>query len=129
MPSSQNPSRLPSLGISWSDYFMKIVSISIVILLIAASAAVAQSSGDLKAVLERLDRLEQENKFLRGELRQLRDEVSVLRGAPPGAPEQPTTAQTNSERLDIQERRVEELAQTKVESSQKFPIRITGMAL
>jgi hypothetical protein len=108
---------------------MKIVSNSIVIFLITAGAAVAQSPGDLKAVLERLDRLEQENKSLRGEVRQLRDEVSVLRGAPPGAPEQPTTTQTNSERLEVQETRVEELAQSKVESSQKFPIRITGMAL
>ena len=31
--------------------------------------------------------------------------------------------------MDVEERRVEEMAQTKVESSQHFPIRITGMAL
>jgi hypothetical protein len=33
------------------------------------------------------------------------------------------------ERLDIQEQRIAEQAQTKVEGSQKFPIRLAGMAL
>jgi hypothetical protein len=33
------------------------------------------------------------------------------------------------ERLDIQQQRIEEHAQTKVEASQKFPIRLAGMAL
>ena len=41
------------------------------------------------------------------------------------APPQPTV----EERLDIQQQRIEEQAQTKVESSQKFPIRLAGMAL
>jgi hypothetical protein len=33
------------------------------------------------------------------------------------------------QRLDIQQQRIEEQAQTKVETSQKFPIRVAGMAL
>ena len=41
------------------------------------------------------------------------------------APPPPTV----EERLDIQQQRIEEQAQTKVEASQKFPIRVTGMAL
>ncbi len=33
------------------------------------------------------------------------------------------------ERIEIQQQRIEEQAQTKVEASQKFPIRLAGMAL
>jgi hypothetical protein len=53
------------------------------------------------------------------EVRALRQEVSGLR-APSTEPD---------ERQAVQENRIDELAQTKVEASQKFPIRITGMAL
>ncbi len=41
----------------------------------------------------------------------------------------PSEAETSSERQAVAENRIAELAQTKVEASQKFPIRITGMAL
>src|ERR1022692_3172343 len=57
----------------------------------------------------------------------------LITGLP--APEQgpnsaPAAVQaTPEERLDIQERRIDEQAQTKVEASQRFPIRLTGMAL
>src|SRR5207244_3405833 len=36
---------------------------------------------------------------------------------------------TVEEKLNIQGQRIDEQAQTKVEASQKFPIRLTGMAL
>src|ERR1019366_8158844 len=39
------------------------------------------------------------------------------------------SAPHGEERLDIQQQRVEEQAQAKVEASQKFPIRLAGMAL
>jgi hypothetical protein len=44
-----------------------------------------------------------------------------------GAPATPPA--TVEERLDIEQQRIEEQAQTKVEASQKFPIRLAGMAL
>lgn len=75
----------------------------------------AQTAPEWKDILTRLDRLEQENRSLREEIRQLREDLAAARQAP--------------ERLEIQERRLEEQAQTKVEASQKFPVRLTGMVL
>jgi len=48
---------------------------------------------------------------------------------PTGAATVEGSAATVEQQLEIQERRVDEQAQTKVEASQKFPIRLTGMAL
>jgi hypothetical protein len=93
----------------------------------------AQTSPDLARILERLDRLEQENRALAAEVQSLRAELTASRQTP-GAPavtvaETPAASPTPDERLDIQQSRIQEMAQTKVESSQKFPIRLTGMAL
>src|SRR5574341_610185 len=79
----------------------------------------AQSPPEWKSVLERLDRLEQENRALRDEVGELRKLIGESR----------PQRQSAEERLEIQERRVEEQAQTKVEASQRFPLRVTGMAL
>ncbi|MGH9723084.1 MAG: hypothetical protein ACRD8O_22975 [Bryobacteraceae bacterium] len=75
---------------------------------------------DLRPILERLEKLERENEALREEIRTLRTEIKAATAA--AAPEL-------EERLSIQERRTDEQAQTKVEASQRFPIRITGMAV
>lgn len=77
----------------------------------------AQSPADWRSVLDRLDRLEQENSLLRQQVNDLRTRVAEL------------NPQVELERLEIAERRIKEQAQTKVESSQRFPIRVTGMAL
>src|ERR1019366_4554299 len=79
----------------------------------------AQTAPDLAKILERLDRLEAENRALSEQVRAFQAQLGTAVPPPP----------TTEERLDIQERRVEEQAQTKVEASQKFPIRLTGMAL
>jgi hypothetical protein len=68
--------------------------------------------------LERLDRLEQENRAQAREISELRAELAAARQKPDA-----------EQRLDVQGKRIEEQAQTKVEASEKFPIRITGMAL
>ena len=89
-----------------------------------------QTSPDLGRILERLDRLEQQNRTLLSEVKALREEVAASRGVPAdgaGAAEPPQA--TIAERVEIQQARIEELAQTKVEASQKFPVRLTGMAL
>src|SRR5687768_17452081 len=70
----------------------------------------------LDRILERLDKVEQENTQLREEVRQLRERLD-------------REATQTTERLEVQERRVEEQAQTKVEASQRLPLRVTGMAL
>jgi hypothetical protein len=79
----------------------------------------AQTAPDLAKILERLDRLEQENRALSEQVRALQAQLGTPAPPPP----------TVEERLDIQQQRIEEHAQTKVEASQKFPIRLAGMAL
>jgi hypothetical protein len=80
---------------------------------IAACMAGLTRGQGIDGVLDRLNRLEKENDSLRQQIQDLRAEVERLRG----------------EKVEIVERRVEEQAQTKVEASQKFPLKITGMAL
>jgi len=93
----------------------------------------AEQSPEIAGILARLDRLESENRALAEEVRALRAQLSATRGgasAEPAAPPAPPGAvATPEERLDILEHRVEEQDQTKVEASQRFPIRLTGMAL
>lgn len=80
---------------------------------------------DIQQILERLERIEQENRNLAAEVRALREQLST-RAQPQPAPEaQPPL----EERAAVQEQRVEEMAQTKVEASQKFPIKLTGTLL
>jgi hypothetical protein len=97
-----------------------------------------QTAEQLSNLAQRLDRVERENRDLSEEVRALRAELAALReptreptGAVNTAAAEPaaTGAAAVEERVEIQERRLEEQAQTKVEASQKFPIRITGMAL
>ncbi len=86
-------------------------------------SAQAQPSPELKGILDRLDRLEQENRSLSEQVKELRTQLAAARGD--ATPAEPST----EERLDVQQQRIEEQAQTKVEASQKFPIKFTGMAL
>jgi hypothetical protein len=97
-----------------------------------------EDAGTLRQILERLDRLEQQNRDLTEEIRSLRKDLALARGTPGNAPAAAETAKATppestpadlAERVDVQEHRLDEQAQTKVESSQHFPIRITGMAL
>ena len=95
----------------------------------------AQAAPDLAAILERLDRLEREN-------RELAQEVKALRARLDGTPEQggpappaaaasatPAAPQSLEDQIAVQQQRIDELAQTKVEAAEHFPIRLTGMAL
>jgi len=86
---------------------------------LAPATAGAQMAPDLAKILERLDRLEQENRSLSEQVRALQAQLGTTTEPPP----------TLEQRIDIQQQRVEEQAQTKVEASQKFPIRLAGMAL
>jgi hypothetical protein len=99
----------------------------------AAAQTPAEDSSAVRQILERLDRLEQQNRELTEEVRALRRDLAVSHGSSESA--QPKTATAGgaaedlAERMDVQERRLEEQAQTKLESSQHMPVRITGMAL
>lgn len=104
------------------------------ILVLIPAVLPAQSKTDLQQILERMDRLEQENRDLAAEVRALHDELVASHPAPtpaspapqeaPGAPPPPL-----EEQVAVQERRVEELAQTKVQTGQRLPVTLTGMVL
>jgi hypothetical protein len=81
----------------------------------------------LGELLQRIERLEQQNAALRQEVQVLRTEVDSLRGQSPTATVE--RVEQVEERVAVQEERTRDQAQTKVESSQKYPIRLTGMAL
>jgi hypothetical protein len=98
-----------------------------VFLLFCAAPLNAQANPDLREILTRLDRLEKDNRSLTEEVHALRKELAGLHEPHAGAASDGEAVA--EDRAAVQQSRVEELAQTKVESSQKFPIRITGMAL
>lgn len=75
-------------------------------------------------VLKRLDELETENRKLADQLHALRQELAATQ-QPATATDEPSLA----ERVDVTEKRVAEQAQTKVESSHKFPVWLNGMLL
>ena len=91
------------------------------------AALAAQTATDLSRVLERLDTLETQNRNLLAEIKALRQEVAASRGETAGGrmPETPPL----EERVAVQERRIEEQAQAKVEASQRMPVQLTGMVL
>jgi len=92
----------------------------------------AQEKSEFQQIIERLDRLEQENRSLADEVRALRAELAAH---PPGEsaaaapPDATAPSPPLEERVAVEERRADELAQTKVEASQRFPLTLTGMAL
>jgi hypothetical protein len=109
---------------------------------LGAQTQLTTQAQDLAHILERLDKLERVNRALSEEVRSLRarlDSTGDSKAEPgadgetvPGAGTANTAAgapATVEEKLDIQGKRIDEQAQTKVEASQKFPIRLTGMAL
>jgi hypothetical protein len=97
----------------------------------------AQQKSDLQQILERLDRIEQENKTLTDEVRALRAELAASRAAAPATAEAspspasaaPAAVAPIDERVAVLEQRISDQAQTKVEASQKLPITLTGMVL
>jgi len=108
-------------------------SILSVALFLAPPLLLAQQS-DFQQILDRLERIEQENKRLAEEVRALRTELAASRTiAPPTAASPPAPAETPptplAERVDVNEQRIAEQAQSKVEASQKLPIAVTGMLL
>jgi hypothetical protein len=104
----------------------------VLLLLSVAPALRAQTPPDMSAILQRLDRLERENRAMAEEIQVLRAELTAAHAATatPAAPAvSATQLETLEEKVDIQGQRIEEQAQTKVEASQKFPIALTGMVL
>src|SRR5271165_1989503 len=99
------------------------------ILFLIPTLLAAQEKSEFQQIMDRLDRLEQENRDLAAEVRSLRAELAgTVKTNPPVAENQAAPAQPNTEeRVAVQERRIEEQAQSKVEASQRFPVSLTGM--
>ena len=100
----------------------------------------------MREVLQRLQRLEDDNRALTGEIRALRSELAAAVGksgpsagataSVPGpvnadhANAGPTNSEPiNPDQVSVNKARIDELAQTKVEASQKLPLQVVGMAL
>jgi hypothetical protein len=107
------------------------VACPLLTLLLATPGIRAQEKTELQQILQRLDRLEEENHKLADEVHALRTELAAAKGAPEGQPEQgqPAQAAPVDERVAVAEQRVADLSQEKVEASQRFPISLTGMVL
>lgn len=93
----------------------------------------AQQSAELKDVVDRLDRLEAQNRELMAEIRALRLQLAASQPAPPEAV--PQTAETENstqpvaERVEVAERRIADLDQSKISSEHRLPVTLTGMLL
>src|SRR5581483_7761503 len=95
-----------------------------------------QSAPDLGAIAAKLERLERDYRAMGDEITSLRAALALATGAKtvPGEAGTAATATetetqpTLEEKVEVQGQRIEEQAQTKVEASQRFPIRLTGMA-
>lgn len=96
----------------------------------------AQSTPEMGQVLERLQRLEDQNRELTAEIRALRQQLAGVPAAK--APEALTAEATPDsqkadsrleERVAINEQHIQDLDQEKVEAEHKLPVRLTGMLL
>lgn len=99
-------------------------------------SAFQDSRSDVQEILRRLERIEEQNRALAAEVRALREQVAggaVSAPAPATAAassgEAAPTVATLDERVTVQESRLSELAQTKIGSDSRAPIRLTGMLL
>ena len=85
-------------------------------------------------MIDRLDRLEAQNRELMDEIRALRQQLAESQPAPaPASAAQTAEAeappQPLKERVDVNERRIADLDQTKVSSEHRLPVTLTGMLL
>ena len=107
-------------------------------LLLAACAtgslSAQQTPAGLQEVMTRLDRLEAQNRDLMAEIKALRLELAASQpaSASPSAPqiaEAGTPPQPLAERVDVTERRIADLDQSKISSDHRLPVTLTGMLL
>jgi hypothetical protein len=106
--------------------------IPLLVLPLHAQEANSSETTMLQKVIDRLDALERQNRELAVEVRSLREELRSARAAPtrPGGTQADADSQPPlDERVAVDEQRIAEQAQTKVEASQKLPLKLTGMLL
>jgi hypothetical protein len=106
---------------------------SALVIMLAAPIARAQKSPDLQQVLERLDRLEAQNRELMTEIRTLRQQLDSVKPAAAAAvtaeATTPAAAAPLAERVEVAEQRLAQEDQEKISSEHKLPVTLTGMLL
>jgi hypothetical protein len=85
----------------------------------------ARPDATLTEILKRLDTLERQNRELLEQVHELREQIHPAQAKQ----EQNQDQETLDERVAVNEARVADQAQTKVEASQKFPLSLNGMLL
>ena len=109
---------------NWFERRIATRSISALLLTAAASFAQAQPAPELQQVLDRLDRLETQNRELMTELRALRQQLASVQPAAAAAPAAPI-----EDRVEVAEQRLSQQDQEKISSDHKLPVTLTGMLL
>ena len=97
-------------------------------LLLAISSLCAAQ--EMKEILDRLNRLEEQNRELLQEVRDLRhQQISSHAAASPAPAAGAEASAPVAEKLAVEDQRVADLDQTKVGTEQRFPISLTGTVL
>src|SRR4051812_45992038 len=108
------------------------IPVIILVGLAVSNAIHAQSPADMQRVIDRLDRLEKQNQELLTEVQDLRRQLESTQQptvAQSETPPPPDNTPTPAERLDVLDSRTEELAQSRMGTSQRMPVSLTGMVL
>src|SRR5579884_3171076 len=100
---------------------MRMGSRFLAVLLLPVALA-AQSQPDMQQILERLQRLEEQNKALLDEIHALRQEVAAATQRTPEA--SPQADSHLEERVALSEQKVNDQEQSKVEADHKLPIKL-----
>jgi len=102
-------------------------------MLLLPALLAGQTTPDVQQVLDRLDRLENENAKLVAEIRALRESLLGAQITTSTASAEPSPAPLSSppveERLSVQETRTNELSRTSVQAAQRLPVSLSGMVL
>jgi hypothetical protein len=105
------------------------------VLLADATIAGAQApSPEMQQVLQRLDRLETQNRELTDEVRALREQLAVKTPADQTASQDQSPASQDSlpalqDQVEVQQQRTAQLDQEKISTEHKLPLTFTGMLL
>jgi hypothetical protein len=98
----------------------RLLRLTCLLLPLAVPLCSQDTAADLQSIVERLERLERENASLRDRVARLETELA---GARPGP------APRLEETVAVHDARLREHEQSKIGTSQRFPLRVSGMAL
>ena len=109
------------------------VFVSAVLSVVLVFGQEPKSADATQKILDRLDALEKQNQALLEEIKSLRHAIQAQQFPQQGTLNDGQQKQENqeptSDRLDLAERRIEEHEQSKVGTSQRLPVWLTGMVL